>query len=157
MINTYKLISFLIALMMFGAVIYEQRTASIEEIPVAVEEQVKVEELNILDQATRVGKCTVTYYCICEKCCGKSPDHPAYGITKSGRTAIAGISVAVDESIIPLGSKVIIDYGNGDIRYHRADDTGSMIKGNRIDVCVWDHQKALELGKKTAMIYYMAK
>jgi hypothetical protein len=34
----------------------------------------------------------LTHYCICEKCCGKTPDHPAYGITASGREAVPYIS-----------------------------------------------------------------
>jgi 3D (Asp-Asp-Asp) domain-containing protein len=41
--------------------------------------------------------------------------------------------VAVDRKVIPLGSKLFVeDYG-----YAVAGDTGSAIKGNKIDVCFW--------------------
>lgn len=112
-------------------------------------------EAALLEQAARLDSVTVTHYCICEKCCGKSPDHPAYGITASGRPAVPSVSVAVDRSIIPLGSDVLVDYGDGEIHYYRADDTGSGIKGNHIDLCVSSHEEALALGVRTATVYYI--
>ena len=41
-------------------------------------------ECALLERAQVLDHVTVSHYCICEKCCGKSPDHPAYGITASG-------------------------------------------------------------------------
>ena len=38
----------------------------------------------------------------------------------------------------------------------RADDTGGAIKGTRIDVCVADHETALQLGMRTATVYVAA-
>ena len=107
----------------------------------------------LLAQATRIDNVTVTHYCICQKCCGKSPDHPAYGITASGRYATPYVSVAVDPSVIPLGSDVLVDYGDGVIEYYRADDTGSGVGGKHIDLCVSDHQEARNLGVRTATVY----
>lgn len=107
----------------------------------------------LLAQATRIDNVTVTHYCICQKCCGKSPDHPAYGITASGRYATPYVSVAVDPSVIPLGSDVLVDYGDGVIEYYRADDTGSGVGGKHIDLCVPDHQEARNLGVRTATVY----
>ena len=43
---------------------------------------------------------------------------------------------------IPLGSTVIID----GIEYRKAEDTGGMIKGNKIDMAVETHHEALDLG-----------
>lgn len=100
-----------------------------------------------------VGEFTVTHYCICERCCGKSPENPAYGITASGREADPGLSVAVDPSVITLGSTIAVDYGDGERHYYRADDTGSAISGKRMDVCMESHQAALEAGVKTAMVW----
>lgn len=156
MFNSYKLVSFLIALTLCFALPIEKPTVHDEEPPTLTTEPVEIiEEPNPFDRAILVGEGIITHYCTCKKCCGKSSEHPDYGITASGRKAEPGLTVAVDKSIIPLGSEVIIDYGNDDIRHYRADDTGSAIKGNRIDVCVEDHQLALELGKKTATIYYI--
>lgn len=95
----------------------------------------------------------LTHYCICKKCCGKSPDHEAYGITASGRAAEPYKTVAVDPKVIPLGSTVYVDYGDG-VREYRADDTGGAIKGARIDLCVSDHQEANELGVKIVKVWW---
>ena len=96
----------------------------------------------------------LTHYCICEKCCGKTPDHPAYGITASGRTAEPYISVAVDPDVIPLGSTVWIAFSDGGRIQCRADDTGSAISGSRIDLCVSSHTEAIEHGIDTVTVYW---
>jgi 3D (Asp-Asp-Asp) domain-containing protein len=60
---------------------------------------------------------------------GKSPDHPSYGITASGRPAGTGI-VAVDPNVIPFRSEVYVPgYGVG-----FAGDTGGGVKGLWIDL-----------------------
>ena len=87
---------------------------------------------------------TLTYYCECKKCCGPN----AQGITASGKRVEANKTIAVDPKVIPLGKKVII---NG--QEYEAQDTGSAIKGNKIDIYVPDHQLALELGVKYADVY----
>lgn len=52
--------------------------------------------------------------------------------------------IAVDPSVIPLGSKVEVEgYGVA-----IASDTGGAIKGNRIDVFIPSEEKALEWGRK---------
>ena len=52
--------------------------------------------------------------------------------------------IAVDPSVIPLGSKVYVEgYG-----YATAADTGGAIKGNKIDVFIPSHDAALEWGRK---------
>lgn len=79
----------------------------------------------------------ISYYCPCSKCNGNSK-----GITASGRKLTPNLSIAVDKSIIPLGTKVCIDG-----KEYRADDTGGAIRGYKIDVCVESHSKALKNGK----------
>lgn len=97
--------------------------------------------------------CTVTHYCVCERCCGKPPDHPAYGITASGARATPGVTAAVDPAVIPLGAEVLADYGDGVLHHYRAEDTGGAVRGSRIDLCVGSHKEALALGVRTATIY----
>lgn len=92
-------------------------------------------------ELTSLGSFTVTAYCCCKECCGKDTTHPAYGITKSGKRATEGRTIAVDPKIIPLGSTV---YLNG--KAYTAEDTGSAIKGNKIDLFINDHQKAKVFG-----------
>lgn len=122
-----------------------------EEVEQAENEMI---EAALLARSERIDNVTVTHYCICEKCCGKSPDDSGYGITASGRYATPGVSVAVDTSIIPLGSTVMADFGDGELVYFRADDTGSSINGNKIDVCMDSHESALNAGVKTATIWW---
>ena len=110
-------------------------------------------EAALLAKSHRIDNVTVTHYCVCEECCGKSPDHPAYGVTASGRMAAPYVSVAVDPSVIQLGADVLVAYGDGEIYYYRADDTGP--KGNHIDLCVSSHEEALRLGVQTATVYWV--
>lgn len=107
-----------------------------------------------LAKLKQVENATVTAYCICKKCCGKDESHPAYGITASGRPAEPYVSVAVDPFLIPLGSAVYIDYGDGVLQEFRADDTGSGVNGAHIDVCMTTHEEALEHGVREARVYW---
>jgi 3D (Asp-Asp-Asp) domain-containing protein len=83
----------------------------------------------------------LTAYCNCSKCCGKW----AGGATASGTLPKAGRTIAVDTKVIPFGTKVVI---NG--HTYTAEDTGSAIKGNRIDVYFDSHSEALQFGVKYA-------
>lgn len=69
------------------------------------------------------------------------------GITKTGVNLKANPDekvIAVDPSVIPLGSKVYIEgYGEA-----TAADTGGAIKGNRIDVYMQNESDALQFGAK---------
>lgn len=95
-----------------------------------------------------LGTFKITHYCCCEICCGNT-----LGITASGRAAVPNYSIAVDKSVIPLGSTVWLDYGDGNLVEYRADDTGGAVKGAVIDVCVADHATALQLGRRSATVY----
>lgn len=56
--------------------------------------------------------------------------------------------IAVDPSVIPLGSKVFVEgYG-----YATAADTGSAIKGNRVDIFVPNEQDAVNWGVKNVKV-----
>ena len=88
-----------------------------------------------------IGECTVTAYCPCETCCGQWAD----GLTATGIPAEQGI-VAVDPEVIPLGSTVVI---NG--QEYLAADTG--VKGQAIDICMADHQAAVEFGVQMAVVW----
>lgn len=118
-----------------------------EEIEAAENEMI---EEALLDRAVRLEDVTVTHYCTCSDCCGWGT-----GITASGVRATPGVKVAVDPSVIPLGSDVLVDYGDGEIQYYRADDTGSGVKGNHIDVCLASHEEAVQAGVTTATVWWV--
>lgn len=118
-----------------------------EEVEQAENEMI---EAALLARATRIDNVTVTHYDCCAECCGKDD-----GITASGVRATPGVTVAVDPSVIPLGADVLVDYGDGYIQYYRADDVGGAVKGNHIDLCMSSHQEAVELGRKTATVWWV--
>lgn len=105
-----------------------------------------------------VIEATATAYCLCEKCCGKSPSSPGYGVTASGLKIVPGTGmkvIAVDPSIIPLGSKVYVEGLNGAWDYGNAiaADTGGAIKSMKIDLYMDSHQETLNWGRKKVNIY----
>ena len=62
---------------------------------------------------------------------------------------VEGRTIAVDTSVIPLGSRVYIDgYG-----LFIAEDIGGAIKESKIDIVVSDHDHAYELGIDNATVY----
>ncbi len=83
---------------------------------------------------------------------GKHPDHPYYGITRSGLKVRPGI-VAVDPKVIPLGTYLYVE-GYGDAL---AADTGGAIKGNRIDLYFESPKDVAKYGKKKVKVYVLDK
>lgn len=68
--------------------------------------------------------------------------------TAIGLLAQRGV-VAVDPSVIPLGSRLFIDgYG-----YAIAGDTGGAIQGMRIDLCFNTYDEAIHFGRQTVRVY----
>lgn len=93
----------------------------------------------------------VTHYCGCPKCCGKwssGSDENAVGCL--GINLIPYHSIAVDPKVIPLGTILYDSKGNEYV----AQDTGSAIKGNRIDLFTGNHQEALNLGTSEIVLYW---
>lgn len=97
---------------------------------------------------------TLTAYSAGEEHTGKTPDHPQYGLTRSGTRAVEGQTIAVDPRLIPLGSWVYID----GIGLRRAEDTGSAVKGKKIDLYFEDSEEAKQFGvKKGYKVYVIGK
>lgn len=91
-----------------------------------------------------------TAYDLSYESTGKRPGDKYYGITYSGIPARQGV-VAVDPSVIPLGTRLYVEgYG-----YAIAADTGSAIKGNRIDLFYEDSKKARSYGMKKVKVYIL--
>jgi 3D (Asp-Asp-Asp) domain-containing protein len=96
--------------------------------------------------------CTLTAYSDSYTSTGKHPGDPGYGITASGAKATEGRTVAVDPSIIPLGSVLYIE----GVGVRIAEDTGGAIKGDRIDVFFNSDEQALDFGvKKNVPVYIL--
>lgn len=88
--------------------------------------------------------------------CGKSSSHSGYGVTATGASAVKGV-VAVDPSVIPLGTRMYIVSADGSYVYGTAvaADTGSAIKGNRIDLCFNTRSEALNFGRRNMKVYIL--
>jgi len=70
--------------------------------------------------------------------------------TSTGTTPKVG-TVAVDPTVIPLGSKLYVEgYGFG-----RAEDIGSAIKGNAIDVFLETEKECRRWGRRTVKVYIL--
>lgn len=83
---------------------------------------------------------------------GKNPGDKGYGVTASGMKAQRGV-VAVDTNVIPFGTELYIEgYG-----YAIAGDTGSAIKGNKIDVFFDDYSDAIKYGVKNVDVYVLGE
>lgn len=61
--------------------------------------------------------------------------------------------IAVDPSVIPLGSRVYIQYPDGHGEYAVASDTGGAIKGHRIDVAKWTVGEAQDFGLQQVKVF----
>ena len=100
----------------------------------------------IKNNATSLGNYKLTFYCPCAACNGV-----AGAKTASGTTPTEGRTIAVDSSVIPLGSRVYIEgYG-----VFIAEDTGGAIKNNKIDILVSSHDRAYDLGVQYANVYLL--
>lgn len=82
-----------------------------------------------------------TAYCPCNEC------SEGYGkMTATGTVAKEGRTVAVDPSVIPYGTELLID----GIKYI-AEDCGGAVKGNKIDIYFDTHKETKLFGKKTVV------
>ena len=101
---------------------------------------------------SRVETFVVTAYSLDE--CGKSINHPLYGVTASGRKLAPADShkvVAVDNSRIKFGTRMILHSPTGPIHVIAAD-TGGDIQGNRLDLFISDDGEAWKWGRKTMKV-----
>jgi 3D (Asp-Asp-Asp) domain-containing protein len=87
---------------------------------------------------------------------GKRPGHPQYGITFSGVTVKRDLysTIAADTKVFPIGSILFIPgYGYGVVA-----DTGSAIKGNKIDLYYETVQDVFDQwGKKEVEVYVVER
>lgn len=106
---------------------------------------------------TKVLDMRATAYTASYRDTGKSPGHPQFGITYTGKRVKKGI-IAVDPRVIPLHTRVYIE-GIGstpDYGFAVAEDIGGAIKGNKIDL-YYDSQSVVDRwGVKKVKVYILA-
>lgn len=115
------------------------------------------EELQIVDYDKEVSEKEVSGYIEVEaeitaytagyQCTGKTPDHPQYGVTKSGAMVEEGTSIAAP-SVFPFGTVIKVPgYGTGVVQ----DRGGAVVwSGGRpiLDVYIESREDALRWGRR---------
>lgn len=124
--------------------------ASIEPVEIGTMAEPIIELVTeVTTEPIYLGEYKLTAYCSCKKCCGKWADDRGPEVVGAiGKVLTAGYSIAVDPSVIPYGSIVVIDN-----KEYEAMDCGGAIKGNRIDIYFNSHEEALEFGVQYADVY----
>lgn len=90
-----------------------------------------------------MGEFKITAYCPCERC------SDGWGRrTYSGKTAEAGRTIAVDRSVIDIGSKVKIGK-----HIYIAEDTGGKVDGDHIDIFFDTHEEVEEFANRKGIKY----
>lgn len=81
-------------------------------------------------------------------------ENGGYSVSAMGNPLCYGI-VAVDPSVVPLGSKVYVTSSDGSWSYGvaSAEDTGGAIKGNKIDLC-YDGSTG-GFGRRNCVVYIL--
>lgn len=118
------------------------------DIKVAENANESVIDINNVSCVMPIGEYTLTFYCACEKCCGKST-----GITASGTKATEGRTCAAEG--LPIGSVIYIE-ALGEFRVVE-DRFGDPSKTGKIDIFVDDHDAALQLGVMKSQIYLVSE
>lgn len=124
---------------------------TIEENNITIETETdKDGDTNQAIEPVSLGNFKLTGYCKCSLCCGKWANNRPNGVVYGaiGEELKEGYSIAVDPTVIPYRTEVII---NG--HTYKAQDCGGAIKGNRIDVYFEDHNDALEFGVQYAEVF----
>ena len=119
-----------------------KKKAEIKAKKIAAAKKAKEKKAKIESQYKKLGTFNATAYCGCASCCGSAGGH-----TASGTTPKAGRTIATDPSVIPLGSKVMIDG-----KEYVAEDTGGAIGGKRVDIFFSSHSAALQFGRRSVEV-----
>lgn len=106
-------------------------------------EVTNVSEISTAGQSKSLGIFKITAYCPCERCSGEWGTR-----TSTGATATEGRTIAVDPSVIPYGTEVVI---NG--KSYIAEDTGGAIKGNKMDIYFDSHEAAESYGVQYVEVF----
>lgn len=138
---------------------FESTRAGVGDVPGVISMEIYYKGMELLtthsrkpDRYTKLdGDFTITAYCaepyayICND--GDST------CTATGTKPTPWRTIAVDPSVIPLGSKIYID-GLG---VYIAEDTGTAINGNDIDILMESHNDALEFGRQEKKVWILIK
>ncbi len=161
-----------VAFMLFGIIIFISILSVCETVGISKSKALEIineveENLEIKKQQDQLKPDFImraSAYDLSVESCGKPRNHKLYGITRSGVYATKGRTVAVDPKVIPLGTKLKIEfdepytYLNGE---YIAEDTGGAIKGNWIDIFFGEdkqgerkvYNECIQFGMRSVKVY----
>ena len=121
------------------------------------EPETPVEQEPIVNgEMTYLGQFTNTFYCPGYCCNGQWAGH-----TSTGAIPTPGVTIAVDPDVIPLGSKVYIEFENENAKVlngvYIAQDVGGGVNGKHIDVLVENHTLAYYYGVGNIQVYLISE
>lgn len=90
-----------------------------------------------------LGVFKTTGYCPCKSCSGGWGRH-----TSTGAVATAGHTIAVDPSVVPYGSRIMI---NGVV--YTAEDRGGGVRGHHIDIFYDTHSESKHHGVQNTEVF----
>lgn len=154
MMNRMKALCAAVLLVCVAVLVWWVENAVTEEaagtVPTPAED-IAYQEPDPVQVASRIINCTITHYCCepYEHICGSGD-----GLTAMGTKVVPGYTCAVDPAVIPLGSRVWVDYGDGVLHEYIAEDVGGAVNGAHVDLAVETHTVALEKGVITATVWW---
>lgn len=132
--------------------ITESETNNHEDV---VKDDVETDIVDSEPTLVSLGEFKLTGYCSCHICCNEwayNRPKDEYGndivYGASGEILKSNYSIAVDPTIIPYGTEVVI---NGNT--YKAQDCGGSIKDNRIDIYMSSHKMAKNFGVQYAEVF----
>ena len=109
---------------------------------------------DVIEGGTLIGVFTSTFYCPCSSCNGAWA-----GMTATGEPMVVGETIAVDPSVIPLGSTVYIEFSHENLQHlngvYKATDIGGAINNYRVDVLVENHNVSATYGVDNGVKIYL--
>jgi 3D (Asp-Asp-Asp) domain-containing protein len=120
-------------------------------------------------QSKALGEFTITAYDLTETCCGKHRDEEDFGITAYGYSLVGlsrkeAMTIAADPKVLSKNSKVRIEFEGSYAKFsgvYTVRDTGSAIKGRKLDLFVGDYgtaksvQSTIDFGTPKAKVYLL--
>lgn len=107
--------------------------------------------LNDFVTSEYVGEFDVSYYTAGPESTGKYPGDPFYGVTASGDFVLEGYTAAADWDLFEPGTRLFIE----GVGFRVVRDSGSAIKGKKLDIFVEDLDVALQNGRHMARVYVL--
>lgn len=140
--KTVALIILLGLIILCGCKCYQDSMKSAEMMEVK-EDVLRFRMEDVEVDIRNLGEYQITAYCACDECTDGD------GLTALNKPPVEGRTVAVDPSVIPFGTVLVIN----DHEYIAEDSGVGWIEGKELDIFFESHEEADEFGVQWADVY----